>query len=72
MKKTISKMSRLVIYLITTVIITPGVVFAHPGHSTEEQVHNFLHGEHILLLLGIIALLIAIRVLVARASRNRY
>lgn len=35
-------------------IVTPVEVFSHPGHGME-QVHGFLHVEHLLALLAIIA-----------------
>lgn len=39
-------------------LVTPVTVFSHPGHGIEEQVHGFLHVEHLLALLAIIAAVI--------------
>jgi len=37
-------------------LAAPATVFAHPGHLANEQVHGLLHGEHIVLLLAIVAI----------------
>jgi len=38
--------------------VTPMAAFAHPGHGIEQQVHGFLHGEHLIVLLAIVAAVI--------------
>ncbi len=43
--------------------IASGTVLAHPGHSIEQQVHSFLHGEHLLILLAIGVVFIINRVI---------
>ena len=48
-------MKKLILLLSTA---TPITVFAHAGHGIEEQVHGFLHVEHLLALLAIIAAVI--------------
>lgn len=45
------------ILLLLTALSMPGVVFSHPGHGLDQEVHSLLHGEH-LLVLGAIVLLI--------------
>lgn len=55
MKRFVKKISWSIISFITTGIFTTGSVLAHPGHIIEEQVHGFLHGEHLLVLLAIVA-----------------
>jgi hydrogenase/urease accessory protein HupE len=34
-------------------LVTPTAAFAHAGHSLQEQIHGFLHVEHLLILLAI-------------------
>ena len=43
-------MKKLILLLSTA---TPTIVFAHAGHGIEEQMHGFLHVEHLLILLAI-------------------
>ena len=48
-------MKKLILLLFTA---TPTMVFAHAGHGMEEQVHGFLHVEHLLALLAIVAIIL--------------
>ena len=36
-------------------LLVPGIAFAHPGHAVTEQLHAMLHGEHLLVLVAIVA-----------------
>lgn len=50
--------------LITIIfLLAPGIAFAHPGHITEEQAHGFLHGEHLILLLALVAVFVVNRLI---------
>lgn len=40
------------------ILFTPLAALAHPGHSIEEQVHSFLHIEHLVLLVAVIAVIV--------------
>ncbi|MBE9560068.1 MAG: hypothetical protein IMF15_04725 [Proteobacteria bacterium] len=48
-------MKKLILLLFT---VTPTMVFAHAGHGMEEQVHGFVHVEHLLALLAIAAVIL--------------
>ena len=48
-------MKKLILLLFTA---TPTMIYAHAGHSIEEQVHGFLHVEHLLALLAIVAVIL--------------
>ena len=46
-------MKKLILLVSATAPVT---VLAHTGHGIEEQVHGFLHVEHLLTLVAIIAI----------------
>lgn len=47
------------IYILLSGIIIPEVAFAHPGHGHNEQVHYFMHGDQVIVLLGTVLSLVA-------------
>ena len=53
-------MKRLLLSIFWSVItmVTPVIVFAHPGHNNEEQIHSFLHFEHLFIALAIILFIV--------------
>ncbi len=44
--------------VIAPTLVTSSAVFAHAGHGIEGQVHGFLHIEHLLALLAIVAVIL--------------
>jgi len=40
------------------ILFIPLTVFAHPGHGIEEQLHGFLHIEHLILVIAVAAVII--------------
>ena len=44
------KLSSIYKWLLLLLVPVAGNVFAHPGHVANEQVHGFLHAEHIVLI----------------------
>lgn len=44
---------------ITLFLMTPFSAGAHPGHVSAEQFHGALHGEHLIIILAIIAGIVA-------------
>lgn len=47
------------IYVLLSGIIIPGVAFAHPGHDHNAQVHYFMHGDQVIVILGTVLALVA-------------
>lgn len=41
--------------ILSILMAAPVSVFAHTGHGLKEQVHGFIHVEHLLALLAIVA-----------------
>jgi hypothetical protein len=54
MKKLITYISFFITRITLLGIITTGTALAHSGHINLEQIHGFLHTEHLILLIGII------------------
>jgi len=50
-------------FLLIISLTLPGIAPAHPGHVTNEQVHGFLHVEHLLALIAIVIVLFIGKVL---------
>lgn len=40
------------------ILFMPLTVLAHPGHGIEEQMHGFIHIEHLILIVAVAAVVI--------------
>jgi hypothetical protein len=41
------------VIIVAALITASGTAMAHPGHSILEQVHGFIHAEHLFVLVAI-------------------